>query len=256
MKLTIDTTTGDLTSDMGDVDHVVPLHSPEAFMLLSRCWLQVGWHLKYSYTFTWMGRPIVQLPEDLIRIQEVIYRVQPDIILETGIAHGGSLVFYASLCKARGIGKVIGIDVHIRPANRAAIEAHSLAQYITILEGSSTDPTIVSQVKARLQPSERMLVILDSCHTKEHVLKELEVFAPLVAPGSYMIAADGIMGDLADSGRVPADWSWNNPAEAAKEFVRTHPEFTIEEPSFVFNEGSISERVTYWPSAYVKRLAG
>src|SRR6266581_4171607 len=122
-----------------------PLGSPEGFRVLSDLWLRSGWETKHVYSFTWLGRPIIQLPEDLIRIQEVIYRVQPDVIVETGIAHGGSLVFYASLCKAMGRGRVIGIDIEIRKHNRAAIQAHSLFDLITLVEGSSIDPTVVSQ---------------------------------------------------------------------------------------------------------------
>src|SRR6202041_1198377 len=138
---------------------------------------------KYSYSFTWLGRPIVQLPEDILLIQEAIYQVKPDVIVETGVAHGGSLIFYASLCKTMEKGRVIGIDIEIRPSNRAAVEAHPLSSFITLLEGSSTNPDVVKQVRAAIRPKEVVLVLLDSCHSKDHVLEELQAYSPLVSKG-------------------------------------------------------------------------
>jgi cephalosporin hydroxylase len=255
MRLVIDTIQQNVTQETGGGARTIPLHSREAFQLLSRYWLQIGWSQRYSYSFSWLGRPIVQLPEDVMRIQEVIYCIRPDVIIETGIAHGGSLIFYASLCKAMGTGRVIGIDIHIRPANRTAIESHALAPLITLIEGSSIDPKIVSDVSGLIRPGETALVLLDSCHTKEHVLTELEAYAPLVPKGSYMVAMDGIMGELGDAPRSQPDWSWNNPRQAALEFVRKHTGFLIEEPPFLFNEGAVTERVTYWPSAFLRRVA-
>ncbi len=227
--------------------------SPEAFRILSRLWLRAGWDLKYVYSFTWLGRPIIQLPEDVLRLQEVIFTVKPDVIIETGVAHGGSLILYASLCKAMGSGRVIGVDVEVRPHNRNAIESHFLAPYITLIEGSSTDPAVVSSVKAHVKTGEKVMVLLDSCHTKAHVLSELGAYAPLVSEGSYLVAMDGIMGQIAGSPRTSSDWTWNNPREAALEFVMRHPEFRIQEPEFLFNEGWVSDRVTYWPGAFVLR---
>jgi cephalosporin hydroxylase len=231
------------------------LATPEAFNILSRAWLRAGWDNKYVYSFTWQGRPVVQLPEDLLRLQEVIYAVRPDVIIETGVAHGGSLVFYATLCQAMGHGRVIGIDIHIRPANRAAIEQHRLASLITLVEGSSVDPDIITNVRALVRPGESAMVLLDSCHAKDHVQAELEAYAPLVGVGSYLVAMDGIMQEFAGAPRTQPDWTWNNPLQAAREFARRHGEFVIEEPAFLFNEGSVKERVTYWPSAFLRRVA-
>lgn len=231
-----------------------PLGTPEAFAILSRLWLRAGWDSKYVYSFTWLGSPIIQLPDDMVRLQEVIYSVKPDVIIETGVAHGGSLVFYASLCKAMDKGRVIGIDIEIRPANRQAIEAHPLFPFITLIEGSSIAEPVVEQVRQRIKTGERTLILLDSCHTKEHVLAELEAYSPLVTRGSYIVAMDGIMGELAGAPRTDSDWTWNNPRNAALEFVAAHPDFVIEEPEFLFNEGVITERVTYWPSAFIKRV--
>jgi cephalosporin hydroxylase len=228
--------------------------SPEAFRVLSRLWLRSGWDNKYVYSFTWLGRPIIQLPEDMIRLQEVIYSVRPAVIVETGVAHGGSLVFYAGLCKTMDHGRVIGVDIEIRSHNRAAIQSHPLSSLITLVEGNSIEPSIVAGVKSHIGPNETVLVLLDSCHHKQHVLEELRVYSTLVTPGSYLVAMDGIMEELTGAPRSSPDWSWNNPRQAALEFVAENPDFAIEEPTFAFNEGNITERVTYWPSAFIKRL--
>lgn len=253
MKVTVE---GDRVSVFG-VDGAreeYEIGSPEAFRILSKLWLRSGWDAKYVYSFTWLGRPIIQLPEDLVRLQEVIYRVKPDVIIETGIAHGGSLIFHASLCKAIGKGRVIGVDVEIRPYNRSAVEAHELFSYITLIEGDAIDPSIVEQVTAHVKPGETAMVLLDSNHSKAHVLAELNAYAPLVTQDSYIVAMDGIMEEVAGAPRTQPDWTWNNPRQAALEFVRANPDFAIEEPAFVFNEGDVSQRVTYWPSAFIKRL--
>jgi cephalosporin hydroxylase len=256
MRLTIDTEARILTEETPDGPREVPLYSPEAFSLLNRHWVRVGWTQKYSYGFAWLGRPVIQLPEDLVRIQELIFHVQPDVIVETGVAHGGSLIFYASLCKAMDRGRVIGVDIEIRPHNRAAIEAHPLNSLITLIEGSSTDTEIVESVKNQIGADESVLVLLDSNHTKAHVLAELAAYGPLVTPGSYIVAADGIMGDLADCPGGKQEWAWDNPTEAALEFASADPHFELEEPAFPFQEGLIEERVTYWPSGYLRRLPG
>jgi cephalosporin hydroxylase len=255
MRLVIDTDTRTVTAETpaGREEH--PLDSPEAFRLISREWLTVGWTQKYSYSFTWLGRPLIQLPEDMLRIQEVIHQTKPDVIVETGVAHGGSLIFYASLCKATGRGRVIGVDIEIRSHNRKAIEAHPLAEYITLVEGNSTQTAVVEQVRAAIQTDEKVLVILDSNHSKGHVLAELEAYSPLVTPNSYIVAADGIMSDLAGRPGARPEWTWDNPQEAAREFAAKTPSFQLEEPPFLFNEGKITDRITYWPSAYLRRLS-
>ena len=250
----VDTEQGVISVDENGLTREYPLDGPEAFKIISDIWLRAGWDTKYVYSFTWLGRPIIQLPEDMIRLQEVIHAVRPDVIVETGVAHGGSLVYYASLCKAMDRGRVIGVDIEIRPHNRAAIEAHPLFSFIRLIEGSSIAPPIVEEVKSLIGPDEQVLVLLDSCHTKEHVLAELRAYSSLIKPGSYIVAMDGIMEQLAGAPRSAADWSWNNPRQAAIEFVAENPDFVIEEPRFAFNEGQVTERVTYWPSAFIKRL--
>jgi cephalosporin hydroxylase len=253
MKLTIDTERRTVTHDDSGKPVVVDLYSKEAFELISRHWLRVGWNQKYVYTFSWMGRPVIQLPEDLVRAQEVIYRIKPDVIIETGVAHGGSLIFYASLCKVLGNGKVVGVDVEIRPHNRRAIEAHELFPYIELIEGDSTSSETVDRVKSHVGPGQSALVFLDSNHTKAHVRKELEAYHGLVSPQSYIVATDGIMRDLHDVPRGAPDWQWNHPASAAEEFLREHRDFVLEQPAWVFNESDLASNVTHWPAAWLRR---
>ncbi len=256
MKLLLDTEAQTVTRTDANGTRTVLLYSDEAFDWISDHWLTVGWNQKYSYTFSWMGRPIIQLPEDMVRTQEVLHRVQPDVIVETGVAHGGSLVYYASLCKVLGRGRVIGVDIEIRPHNRKAIEEHPLASYISLIEGSSTDPGTVAQVQSRIQPGEGVLVLLDSNHTRDHVLAELEAYHRLVSPGSYIVATDGIMRDLTQAPRGNPEWSWDNPTEAAAEFARNHPEFVLEQPVWPFNESGLRRNLTHWPGAWLRRREG
>jgi cephalosporin hydroxylase len=221
--------------------------------MISREWVRVGWSQKYQYTFSWFGRPIIQLPEDMVRIQEVIYSVKPDVIVETGVAHGGSLVFYSSLCEAMGKGRVIGIDIEIRPHNRKAIESHELAHRITLVEGSSTDPAVVAKVASLIKPKESVLVLLDSNHTKAHVSAELDAYHRFVTAGSYIVATDGIMKDLHDVPRGDASWVWNHPTASAEEFAQAHPEFLLEQPKWPFNESQLTSNITHWPGAWLRR---
>jgi cephalosporin hydroxylase len=253
MKLIMDTETNTLTLEEAGQSKTLNLYSREAFDAISRQWLRVGWNQKYQYTFSWMGRPVIQLPEDMMRMQEVIFQLKPDLIIETGVAHGGSLIFYSSLCKAMEKGRVIGIDIEIRRHNRAAIEAHPLSDIITLIEGSSIAPEIVTAVKAQVKPGETVLVILDSNHTYAHVYAELEAYAELVTPGSYIVATDGIMLDLADVPRGTPVWASDNPTFAARDFATKHPEFVIEQPAWVFNESELTNNITHWPGAWLKR---
>lgn len=253
MKLTIDTDKHTLTSEIEGEERTVALHTPEAFELISHAWLKVGWSQRYSYTFSWMGRPMIQLPEDVIRVQEVIHQVEPDVIVETGVAHGGSLIYYASLCKAMERGRVIGVDIEIREHNRQAIETHEMAPYITLVEGNSIQESTVAHVRSLVAPGEVVLVILDSSHTRLHVSAELEAYCDLVAPGSYIVATDGIMKDLHDVPGGGPSWKQDNPANAAVEFALNHPEFVLEQPRWPFNESNLDKNVTHWPQAWLRR---
>jgi cephalosporin hydroxylase len=235
-------------------DKTFGIGTPEAFKVLSSLWLRSGWDTKYVYSFAWMGRPMIQLPEDVLRIQEVIYTVKPDVVIETGIAHGGSLIFYASLFKAMGKGRVVGVDIEIRPHNRKAVEEHEMSDLITMIEGSSVDPAIVSKVADCIKPHEKCLVLLDSNHTRDHVLAELNSYSKFVGIGSYIVACDGIMQDVVGAPRTKPDWIRDNPQTAVKEFLKERKDFVLEEPPFPFNEGAIKERVTYWPNAFLRRV--
>jgi cephalosporin hydroxylase len=242
-----------------DDERKIPLYSVEGFRIISDLWLKIGWDQKYLYSFTWLGRPLIQIPEDALRIQEVIYAIKPDVIIETGIAHGGSLVFSASLCKLMGKGKVIGVDIEIRPHNRKAIENHELFEFITLIEGNAIGSEIFEQVKAQVQENETTLIILDSCHTYDHVLKELELYSQILSNGSYIVATDGSQEYLNETPRAKddypdcGDWGTNNPKKAAEDFVKNNTNYEIVEPEFLFNEGKIDFRITHWPSAFIRK---
>lgn len=253
MRLTIDDDFLTHTDSKG-ITQTYPLGSPEAFKVLSQAWLRSGWDTKYVYSFSWLGRPLIQLPEDVLRLQEVIYTLRPDLIIETGVAHGGGLVFYATLLEVLGNGRVIGIDIDIRQHNLDALLSHPLNHRIDLVQGSSTDPGIVSKVHELARHSKTCLVILDSDHSRSHVLKEMQAYSDLVSIDSYFVVCDGIMADLVGAPRSGDDWAENNPQTAIVDFLQTNSCFAIEEPHFQFNEGAIHERVTYWPNAYVKRV--
>lgn len=249
MKISVDTEARTLDLD----GRTIGLYTDEAFKALSELWVKVGWNQKYSYTFSWFGVPVIQLPEDMIRYQEVVAALKPDVIVETGVAHGGSAIFSASLCRLIGKGRVIAIDIEIRPHNRARIEQHPLADLITLIEGSSTAPEVVEQVRQLIRPNESVLVVLDSDHSYAHVTDELNAYAPLVTKGSYMVATDGLMRDLTDVPRGAAHWNKDNPANAARDFAAAHPEFELREPEWPFNESTLTGNITHWPDAWLRR---
>lgn len=251
MKIVIDLDAKTTTTQQGDVEAVHSLYSPESFALLSRHWMRVGWSLAYYHRFQWMGLPILQLPEDLIRLQEVLFRLRPDVIVETGIFGGGSLLFAASICEALGNGRVIGIEKYLRDDTRNALSAHRLAHRFSVIEGDSAAPETVQAVRQLIKPTDSVFVILDSDHSTNHVLRELEAYGPLVTPGSCLLAEDAVMKDLADLPRADASWSVDNPGTAIDQFMGTHPEFRREAPQLPFNESSISYSATFWPGGWL-----
>ncbi len=183
----------------------------------------------YSYNFTWMGRPIIQFPQDIIAMQEILWEVQPDLVIETGIAHGGSLIFYASILELIGKGEVLGIDIEIRPHNRQAIEAHPMFKRITMIQGSSTSEDVVKQVRKITEGKQAVLVVLDSDHTHDHVLRELEVYSPLVTKGSYLVVFDTVIEDMPDDFFADRSWSkGNNPKTAVWEFLKHNNKFVVD----------------------------
>ncbi len=228
-------------------DHVVDIYTPEGFEVLADLFTRSGWQNKLSYEVTWLGIPIIQLPEDIVIVQELIWRIRPEVIVECGVAHGGALVLYASVLELLGRGRVIGVDVEIRKYNRLAIESHPLAKRITLIEGSSTDASIVASVRDSIEPGQSTMVMLDSNHTRDHVRAELELYAPLVSPGSYMVVFDEVMPMVADAPNGKPTWDEDNPLEAVRDFLSTHPEF-VSDPA--------PERlgVTYCRGGFLRRL--
>jgi cephalosporin hydroxylase len=229
------------------------LGSPEAFEAVSAAWQRCGWEAKYVNAFTWMGRTVLQAPEKMIRIQELIWRLRPDVIVETGVAHGGSLIFYASLFEAMGNGRAVGIDIDIGKHNRASLESHPLAARITLVHGNSIALGTLAAVRHSIAPGECVLVVLDSNHSRAHVEAELDLYSSLVSPGSYIIASDGCMVEFAGAPRAAPDRAWNNPVVAVDAFLARNPDFVLEEPCVPSNEGAVRNRVTYWPQCCLRR---
>jgi cephalosporin hydroxylase len=204
---------------------------------------------QYSYNFSWMGRPIIQYPQDMIAMQELIWEIKPDLIIETGIAHGGSLIYYASILELIGKGEVLGIDIDIRAHNKAAIEAHPMFKRITMIEGSSVDAATVDKVRSFASGKATIMVCLDSNHTHEHVLNELNCYAPFVTKDSYLVVFDTIVEDMPDNYLPGRPWKkGDNPKTAVWEFIKEHPEFEIDH--------SIDHKllISVAPEGYLKRV--
>ncbi len=216
-----------------------------AFSTLSQDWLQLSMRQKYVYNFDWLGRPIIQYPQDVVAMQELVWATKPDLVIETGIAHGGSLILSASLlalldlCDAAESGtvldpakpgrRVIGIDIDIREHNRKAISAHPLGNRITMIEGSSVDPGVVARVASAARGHSRVLVCLDSMHTHEHVLAELASYAPFVTEGSYCVVFDTFVEDMPQGFFADRPWDvGNNPKTAVHEWLKMNPEFEVD----------------------------
>lgn len=233
---------------------------------LTQAWMNYAQANKYSYQFDWLGRPIIQYPQDIVAMQELIWQVKPDLIIETGIAHGGSLIFSASmlaqidLCEAIESGekldprvskrKVLGLDIDIRAHNKVAIEAHPMASRIQMIQGSSIAPEVVAQVKAIAANYKRILVCLDSNHTHDHVLGELEAYAPLTSVGSYCVVFDSVVEDMPKEMSFDRPWGpGNNPKTAVWKYLETHKEFEIDRSI----QGKLL--VTVAPDGYLKRVA-
>jgi cephalosporin hydroxylase len=209
------------------------MNKNDEFSKLSKKWLLQSMKYEYSYHFRWLGRPIIQYPQDILATQEIIWKVKPDLIIETGIARGGSLIFNASILEIMGKGAVLGIDIDIRKHNKNAIKKHHLSRRITMIQGSSTDSKIIKKIKDIVKTKKIVMVLLDSNHTYEHVLKELELYSPFVKKGSYMIVFDTIIDDIPDRwwGKHIPSRPWNkknNPKLAVKEFLLKNKRFKID----------------------------
>lgn len=208
------------------------LHNDHDVQALSRIWLREITRHKYAYNFRWMGRPIIQFPQDMMAMQELIWQIKPDLIIETGIAHGGSALYYASLLElVGGDGYVLGIDIDIREHNRAEIESHPMSKRLKMIQGSSIDSETVRQVAIHARDKERVLVILDSNHTHDHVLEELRAYSPFVTSGSYLVVYDTLIEDMPED-LQSSDRPWglgNNPKTAVREFLKENDRFEVDQ---------------------------
>jgi cephalosporin hydroxylase len=225
----------------------VDIYTPEGFAIIADLFTRSGWQNKLSYEVTWLGIPIIQIPEDILMVQELLWKIRPDIVVESGVAHGGALILYASIMELLGRGHVVGVDIEIRKYNRLAIESHPMARRITLVEGSSTDTATLEVVRGLVPRGSRTMVMLDSNHTRAHVREELELYAPMVTPGSYLVVFDEVMPMVADSPNAKPGWDLDNPLEAVHDFLSTHPEFEVDRAY---------ERLvtTYCRSGFLRRL--
>jgi len=239
-----------------EVQHRLNLNSENDLLKITAYgFLEASTAPKYSYNFSWLGRPIIQYPQDIIAMQEIIWQVKPDLIIETGIAHGGSLIFSSSMLELNAIcggpidAEVLGIDIEIRPHNRKAIEEHPMFHRITMIEGNSIGDDVIAQVYKRAKNRNRILVCLDSNHTHKHVLSELEAYAQLTSIGSYCVVFDTVIEYLPEDSFPDRPWGkGNNPKTAVLEYLKTHPEFEIDK--------GIQDKllITVAPEGYLKRV--
>lgn len=209
-------------------------------------WVKVSAENRLSYEIDWLGVPVIQTPEDLILMQELIFNVRPDFIIETGIGHGGGLIYYASVMELLNKGRVIGVDIEIREHNRKAIEAHPLYKRIKLIEGDSVSNETIQEVKKTLLPGSNVIVCLDSDHTKPHVFKELQLYHQFVRPGGYVVVFDTNTSKLAELDACDKKYINNGPKEAIEEFLKTNGDFEID---VSYNKLYIS----YSPDGYLRR---
>ncbi len=223
--------------------------SNDPLLKMTDAYIKTLSRIRYSANFSWLGRPIIQIPQDLMALQDIIWSVKPDVIIETGIAHGGSLIFYASMLELSGKGRVIGIDIDIRAHNRVEIEKHPMFKRITMIEGSSVSPEVIDRVRTLTMGAKAVLVCLDSNHTHDHVLRELELYAPLVTAGSYCVVFDTGIEDLPADAFLDRPWGpGNSPKTAVYAFLKTHDEFVVDK--------DIEARIllTAAPDGYLKKI--
>lgn len=223
------------------------IYTLEGFKVLANLFTRSGWQQKLSYEPTWLGIPIIQTPEDIVMMQELIWKVRPDVIVECGVAHGGALSLYASILEMTGKGHVIGVDVEIRKYNRLALQSHPMSRRYTLIEGSSVEESTLQQVRDMIQPDDRVMVTLDSNHTAAHVARELGMYAPLVTPDSYLVVFDGVMQVLTDAPGGQPSWATDNPWQAVQEFLGENSEFQVDP---YYNR----LRVTHCPGGFLRRV--
>jgi cephalosporin hydroxylase len=219
------------TFEIEKQENIRKLGQSEDLRALSMKWVADVSRHRYSYHFTWLGRPVIQFPQDLVAMQEIIWRIRPSLIVETGVARGGSLIFYASLLELiGGDGRVVGIDIEIREHNRREIENHQLSRRIDLVEGSSVDREVIEKVYKMARDRKPILVVLDSNHTRDHVLRELEAYSPLVNRDSYLVVFDTVIEEMPEDFFPDRPWGkGDNPKTAVQEFLRSTDRFTVDE---------------------------
>lgn len=213
----------------------------------AREWLAAHWENKLSYEVSWLGIPVIQSAEDMIIMQEIIFEVKPDFIVEMGIAHGGSLIYYASLLKMLGKGRVIGADIDIREHNRKLLEKHPMIELIDMIEASSIEQSTFDLIRKKIPEGSKVIVVLDSCHERDHVLKEMELYSSLVSKDSYLIVCDTIVPQVAGLKHSKEDFSTNNPKEAIDIFMEKYP------GEFVVDKKREKLFFTYFPGGFLKK---
>ncbi len=247
MKEVVATSGVNLRLIAGDAATEVELYSQEGLEFVAALWVKLAAEYRLMYEPTWLGIPVIQLPSDIVMLQELIWQLRPDVIVETGVAHGGGVVLYASMCQLVGHGHVIGVDIEIRPHNRAAIENHPLADRISLVEGSSTDPDTFAAVERVCAGARNVMVVLDSNHSTDHVYREMEMYGRLVPPGGYMVVMDGAQAHVWDIPRGKAEWRDSNPLLAIRRFLGEHAEFRSD-PYYT------RLHITQSPEGFLRRL--
>ena len=226
----------------------VDIYSEEGYNLVAELWLKAACQKRLMYEPAWLGIPIIQFPNDIVAMQELIWKVRPDVIVETGVAHGGSAIFYASILELIGKGKVIGIDVEIRKYNRVAINSHFLSKRIHLIEGSSIDVNIFEQVSNMINKDDKVLVAFDSNHSYQHVLSEMELYSKLVSEGSYMVVMDGAQGLVWDIPNGKSEWKNDNPLKTIEEFMEKYSGWEVDH---FYNRFKITSN----PKGFLKRVS-
>ncbi|MBU1230513.1 MAG: cephalosporin hydroxylase family protein [Proteobacteria bacterium] len=241
-----------LTLEAHGQTRTVDVFSQEGLEMVSSLWVKLYAQYKLTHNCTWMGVPIIQFPEDIMMMEELIWKVRPDVIVECGFAHGGSALFYGSLMELMGKGIVVGVDVEIRPYNRIAVQNHPMGHRVRMVEGSSIEADTIRQVKSFIRPGDKVVVLLDSNHSKEHVAREIELYREFVSPGSYLVVMDGAQAFVWDMPDGKQEWKDDNPLAAIEDFMAS----AKGQDEFEIDEHFTRLFVTSNPKAYLRRKTG
>lgn len=241
-----------LTLEAHGQTKTVDVFSQEGLDMVSALWTKLYAHAKLTHNCTWMGVPIIQFPEDIMMMEELIWKVRPDVIVECGFAHGGSALFYGSLMELMGKGIVVGVDVEIRPYNRIAVQNHPMSHRVRMVEGSSVEASTIAEIKSHIRPGDKVMVLLDSNHSKDHVSKEIALYHEMVSPGSYLVVMDGAQAYVWDMPGGKPEWKDDNPLASIEEFMASEKG----QAEFEIDEHFTRLYVTSNPKAYLRRKTG